>query len=128
MDIETWIESYRVAWETADAELAASLFTEDGTYRNLIFAEPNVGQDGVASYWRRVTGPQSNVSVRMGRPFVDGDRVTVEWWTQMDVDGEAVTLPGCLLLQMAPDGRCRSLREYFSRAEGRLEPPIEWGT
>jgi hypothetical protein len=30
----------------------------------------------------------------MGRPFVDGRRVVVEWWTMMTDQGEAVTLPG----------------------------------
>jgi hypothetical protein len=29
---------------------------------------------------------------RMGRPFVDGDRVAVEWWTTMIDGDEEVTL------------------------------------
>jgi ketosteroid isomerase-like protein len=128
MELDTWIESYRVAWERGDVELAASLFTEDATYRSLIFDEPNVGQEGVADYWRRVTAPQEEVSVRMGRPFVDGDRVAVEWWTRMTVEGQVVTLPGCLLLRFASDGRCRQLREYWNLQEGAHEPPSEWGT
>lgn len=128
MDVETWVESYRVAWERADVGLAASLFTEDGTYRNDIYAEPNVGQDGVAAYWERVTSHQSDVEVRMGRPFVDGDRVAVEFWTKMAVDGADVTIAGTLLLQMADDGRCRSLRENFNVTEGRHDPPQEWGS
>jgi uncharacterized protein (TIGR02246 family) len=127
-DIEGWIERYRVAWERGDAELAASLFTEDATYRSLIFDEPHAGREGVEAYWRRVTSTQSEVTVRMGRPFVDGDRVAVEWWTQFEADGAAVTLPGCLLLHFAADGRCRTLREYWHHEAGRLEPPEEWGS
>jgi ketosteroid isomerase-like protein len=128
MRLDEWIEGYRVAWEQADVDLVLTLFTEDATYRSLIFAEPHVGLDGVADYWRSVTSRQSDVSVRMGRPFVDGDRVAVEWWTQMKSDGDDVTLPGCLLLRMAPDGRCRELREYWNLESGRLDPPAEWGT
>jgi ketosteroid isomerase-like protein len=128
VDAAAWAESYRVAWETADDDLVVTLFTEDATYRSLIFDEPNVGHDGVRAYWQRVTSRQSDVSVRMGRPFVDGDRVTVEWWTQMKVDGDDITLVGSLLLMMAPDGRCRSLREYWNTTSGRVEPPPEWGT
>jgi hypothetical protein len=41
----------------------------------------------------------------MGRPFVDGSRVAVEWWTTMVDDGDEVTLPGCLLLTFEADGR-----------------------
>lgn len=128
MDPATWAERYRVAWETADVELVLTLFTEDATYRQLIFEEPNAGHEGVAAYWRGVTSHQSDVSVRMGRPFVDGERVTVEFWTQMKVDGDDITLVGSLLLLFAPDGRCRSLREYWNSTSGRVEPPAEWGT
>jgi hypothetical protein len=66
--------------------------------------------------------------VRMGEPVVDGNVVAVEWWTTMDDpdDGE-ITLPGCLLLQFAPDGRCFDLREYWNVEEGRLRPHDGWG-
>jgi ketosteroid isomerase-like protein len=128
MDVSGWIEGYRRAWEAADDRLVASLFTEEATYRSLIFEEPAIGPEGVAEYWRSVTASQADVTVRMGRPFVDGERVAVEWWTQMTVDGEDLTLPGCLLLTFAPDGRCSSLREYWNPMPGRLEPPPEWGT
>jgi hypothetical protein len=63
----------------------------------------------------------------MGRPIVDGNRVSVEFWTTMNNDGTEVTLPGCMLLDMADDGRCRRLHEYYEFAPGRLDPPVEWG-
>ena len=128
MDAATWAENYRVAWETADEDLVASLFTEDGTYRSLIFEEPYVGQEGVRSYWKDVCATQSNVAVQMGQPFVDGNRVVVEFWTKMAVDGSDITLVGSLLLTMAEDGRCRSLREYWNMTDGRIDPPGGWGT
>lgn len=64
----------------------------------------------------------------MGSPFVDGDRVAVEWWATMISEGEALTLPGCLLLRFAPDGRCSDLREYWNLEAGRREPFSGWGT
>jgi hypothetical protein len=126
--IDEWVESYRLAWEQADDVAVADLFTEDATYRSNIFEEPHLGREGIRDYWRGVTDTQSNVSVRMGRPFGEGSRVAVEFWTTMDNEGEPVTLPGCLLLQIESDGRCSSLREYWHFAGGRLEPPNEWGT
>ncbi|MBS3941851.1 MAG: nuclear transport factor 2 family protein [Actinobacteria bacterium] len=128
MDVTTWVENYRVAWETADVDLAASLFVEEGTYRNDIFSDPNVGQEGVAAYWAGVTSHQSDVEVRMGTPFGDDGRVAVEFWTKMAVDGNDLTIAGTLLLTMADDGRCRSLRENFNITQGRVDPPQEWGT
>ena len=122
-----WVEAYRVAWETRDPEAAASLFTTDATYRDNIVEPPHQGQDGVRAYWTSVTASQDEVRVRMGRPFVDGDRVTVEFWTNMKVDGQTVTLPGCLLLDFTDEWLCRRLREYWHFLEGRHEPPKEWG-
>lgn len=124
---EEWAEQYRQCWETADADAVRELFTPDATYRSDIFAEPHRGRDGIEAYWRSVTEPQSNVSVRMGRPIVGDERVAVEWWTQMDIDGEPSTLPGCLLLRFDADGLCTELEEYFRYAPGREEPPANWG-
>lgn len=127
MELTEWIESYRKAWVDADAEAAAALFAEDATYRSNIFEEPHRGRDRVAAYWREVTSTQSNVEVRMGRPITDGERVSVEFWTTMDSDGEPITLPGCMLLRFDESGLCATLHEHYEFAAGRLTPPPEWG-
>lgn len=128
ISVEEWLEGYRRAWEEADDDAVVELFSEDAQYRNYIYEEPNVGKDGVRAYWQRVTSTQRDVTVRMGRPFVDGDRVAAEWWTTMVNDGRPVTLSGCLLLDFDENGLCRRLREYFSLTEGIQEPPDVWGT
>lgn len=123
-----WIENYRVAWESRDPDAAAALFTPEATYRSNIVEEPHQGQDGVRAYWTSVTTAQDEVRVRMGRPYVDGSRVTVEFWTTMTVDGEAVTLAGCLLLDFTDTWQCWRLREYWHYLPGQHhQPPGEWG-
>jgi len=83
---------------------------------------------GIKRYWREVTATQANVEVRIGRTIVHGDRALVEWWTQMDSDHTAVTLPGALLLDFAENGLCRALREYWNLELGRRVPPPDgWG-
>src|SRR5919106_5715585 len=84
MELAEWIESYRRAWEEADAELVLTLFTEDASYRSSPFHEPSLGHDGIRAYWEHATGSQRDVEVRMGEPLVDGNVVAVEWWTTMD--------------------------------------------
>jgi hypothetical protein len=121
-----WIERYGRAWETADKELTLSLFTEDAVYRSQIFREPSVGYEGIGAYWER-TQDQRDVRVRFGRPIVVGNRAAVEWWTTMVDEGDEVTLPGCLVLRFAPDGRCEELCEYWELADGYREPPPGWG-
>jgi uncharacterized protein YhfF len=126
--IARWIERYRRAWETADADEIVDLFTPDAPYRSSVFREPYVGSAAIRGYWQRGAGSQRDVKVRMGRPVLGADRVAVEWWTTMiDPDEGEVTLPGCLLLRFAPDGRCAELWEYWQVKPGRQDPPAGWG-
>ncbi|HSJ35134.1 MAG TPA: nuclear transport factor 2 family protein [Acidimicrobiia bacterium] len=128
MTVTEWIDAYRQAWEDRDPEAAASLFTEDAWYRSNIYEDPHEGREGVTAYWAGVTSAQIDVSVQMGQPLVEGDRVAVEFWTNMAVEGDPVTLAGCLLLEFASDGRCRRLREYWNFEQGTHSPPPGWGT
>lgn len=129
MQLSDWIEGYRRAWEDADADAVGELFTEDATYRSNPFQEPHRGRAAIRGYWRQVTSSQSNVEVVMGSPVVDGARVVVEWWTQMDDDDVPITLPGALILEFDDDGRCRALREYYNFDQGtRIPPPDGWGS
>lgn len=126
--VEDWAESYRVAWEGADSEAAAALFSEDSSYRSNIYEEPHQGRPGVAVYWTGVTSVQSNVEVRMGAPFVDGQRAIVEFWTTMAIEGDPVSLAGCLILEFDDSGLCQDLREYWNFIDGTHQPPMGWGT
>ena len=127
MDVAAWAEAYREAWEQRDADAAAALFTEDSEYRTHPFLEPNRGRGGVHSYWAEVTSTQASVRVRMGKPFVEGDRAAVEFWTTMENAGAEVTLTGCLLLRFDASGLCATLREYWLFREGIESPHEGWG-
>jgi SnoaL-like domain len=88
-----------------------------------------VGSDAICEYWQRGAGAKREIAARMGRPMTTQDRVAVAWRTTVIGPGEGeITLPGCLLLRFAPDGRCRDLREYWQVEPGRREPPGNWGT
>jgi ketosteroid isomerase-like protein len=128
MTVHEWAARYARAWERGDEDAVAALFTEDAEYRSAPFREPFRGESEIRAYWRRGAAAQQNVCVRMGRPIVDGDRAVVEWWTTMnDPDDGDVTLPGCLLLRFAADGRCSALREYWQLEPGTHEPHEGWG-
>jgi ketosteroid isomerase-like protein len=125
--VRAWAEAYRVAWETADVQGAGALFSEDASYRSNIFEEPHRGRAGVEDYWRTVTGGQSEVTVWMGEPVIEGDRVIVEFWTRMHAGGEPLTLPGCLLMRFDDEGCCTDLREYWNTLPDLREPWPGWG-
>jgi ketosteroid isomerase-like protein len=122
-----WIAAYGRAWEEGDVDAAVSLFTEDAVYRSHPFRPPHVGHDAIRAYWTGATSEQEAVSVAFGEPMAAGRRAAVEWWTRMRQEGEDVTLPGCLVLRFAADGRCEELREYWHVEPGLAEPPPGWG-
>ena len=126
--VEEWAHRYARAWERRDADALAGLFTDDAVYQSHPFRDAHVGLESIRDYWHTATRTQRQAEVRMGKPFVDGDRVAIEWWaTLLDNDIE-MTLPGCLLLRFAPDGRCSHLREYWHLEGGYSDPFPDWGT
>jgi len=87
-----WLARYRRAWIERDADAASRLFTEDATYREQPFQPPFVGRTAVREYWSKVTASQSNVELRYGKSIVDGRRLAVEWWANLQADGAPLTL------------------------------------
>jgi limonene-1,2-epoxide hydrolase len=53
MDIESFMQGYKQAWEQRDEKLLLRLFAADGVYRNTPFAEQR-GHEAIAAYWQRV--------------------------------------------------------------------------
>ena len=128
MDVTAWVEGYRTAWETADTDLVLTLFTEDASYRSNPFEEPHLGHDGIRAYWDGVTSQQRDARVSMGRPFVDGDRVAVEWWTRMVSEGEEVTLPDASCSGSTPTGDATICGNTGTSPRGSASPSRAGGT
>jgi hypothetical protein len=126
-DYADWLERYRQAWIARDAEAAGRLFTEDAVYREQPFQAPFAGRAAIEDYWRRVTESQTRVELRYGRAVVDGRRLAVEWWANLETTGGPITLAGEFLLRFAENGDCRELREYWLLTQARVEPPVGWG-
>jgi len=123
-----WLARYRRAWIERDADAASRLFTDDATYREQPFEPPFVGRGAIRDYWARVTASQTSVELRYGQSVVDGHRLAVEWWANLQTSDGPLTLAGEFLLLFAENGDCRELREYWVLTRGRIEPPPGWGT
>lgn len=122
-----WLERYRQAWIARDADLAGPLFTEDAVYREQPFQAAFTGRAAIQDYWRTVTASQTSVELRYGRAIVDGQRLAVEWWANLETTGGPLTLAGEFMLRFTDSGQCRELREYWILTQGRVEPPAGWG-
>ena len=128
LEVGAWIEAYRRAWETGDDELMASLFTEDANYRSAPFSERFAARTRSRSYARRNAGTQRGQARPDGPPLRRRQPRRGRVVDDHDPEGEAVTLPGCLRLRFAADGRCSELREYWHVQPGTHEPFADWGT
>ncbi len=53
MNIESFMQGYKEAWERRDELMFCALFADDGEYRNTPFAVQR-GHAQMAEYWRRV--------------------------------------------------------------------------
>lgn len=53
MNIETFMQGYKAAWEARDPEAFAALFKEDGRYHNTPF-QVQAGKAALMEYWKRV--------------------------------------------------------------------------
>jgi len=126
-DYSDWLERYRRAWIDRDADAAGQLFADDAIDREQPFQDAVAGRAAIEDYWTRVTASQTKVELRYGRAVVDGHRVAVEWWANLETTGGPITLAGEFLLVFAGSGKCRELREYWLLTQARVDPPSGWG-
>ncbi|MFQ5817408.1 MAG: nuclear transport factor 2 family protein [Terriglobia bacterium] len=118
MNARKFLESYGRAWETRDAELAASLFTDEATYQEEAFAEPLVGRAAIRAYWQNATSTQKEINFVAGQPVVSGNLLIAEWscrYTHVST-GKRRELRGVLLAEFAGE-KVRAFREYWVRRE-----------
>ena len=88
-----FVDGYGRTWESWDIAGFVDLFSDDVVY----VAHPEeivVGGAALSVYLRKEQAEQGTVSVRMGRPIVEGDRVVAEFWVTATNRGEEATIAG----------------------------------
>ncbi len=116
MNAQKFLETYARAWETRDAELVLTLFTEQATYQEDPFDEPIRRRDGIRAYWEGATSQQKDIRVSWGEHVVAGNTLIAEWracYTHIQ-SGERRELRGILLAEFEGE-RVRRFREYWHR-------------
>lgn len=108
-----WLDAYGRAWETGDADAAASLFTEEATYQESPFEEPMRGREAIHRYWSQV--PEQQRDVEFGYEVLSASPALVHWWASFTrlASGAPTRLDGVLLLEFDEGDRCTSLREWW---------------
>lgn len=110
--------TYGRAWESRDAELVLTLFTDDASYQESPWSQPMVGKDAIRQYWLPVTSTQREIHFELGDVHICHDRVYAEWRCRYlrTTSGKPFELRGILILELR-DGRIARLHEYWLRRE-----------
>jgi len=78
-DVKEFVAKYKKAWETRDADLAASLFTRDARYKETPFSEPIIGREAIHDYWAGATAQQEDIHFTVANFLHTGFVLIVEW-------------------------------------------------
>ena len=112
-DLTSWMSSYETSWETQDADLFVTLFTDDARYLDKPFTPPVDGPD-FHRMWSDLATRQSDNRFEWDILGMDGDLGFVHWHatSTRTATGEQRVGDGIFMLTFAPDGRCKELREW----------------
>jgi ketosteroid isomerase-like protein len=77
--VKDFLAKYKKAWETRDADLAASLFTRDARYKENPFGEPIIGREAIHDYWKAATERQEDIHFTVSSFFHSGYVLIAEW-------------------------------------------------
>jgi len=78
-DAKEFLGKYKKAWETRDADLAASLFTRDARYKENPFGDPIIGREAIHDYWAEATGRQEDIHFKVTNYLHTGYVLIAEW-------------------------------------------------
>ena len=113
--LEAWLQKYEAAWETRDAAAAGRLFTGDATYHDNAFEPIMQGRAAIEKYWSRETTDQRDVQFESRVIAVDGNTGVAHWSATFKLasSGATIQLDGVFVLEFAPSGECKALREWW---------------
>jgi len=109
-ELDNWVERYRLAWTTNDADDIRALFTEDATYRTEPFADPWVGHDAIVAGWAGAADEPGRWNFEWV-PLVDAGAVRVITATTTYAAGEVYS--NLWVIRLADDGRATEFTEWW---------------
>jgi hypothetical protein len=122
-----YVESYGRTWEAWDVERFIALHSEDVVY----VAHPQEtvsGREALKRYVQKEQTAQGTVSVRMGKPVIDGDHVAAEFWVTATKGEDEASIAGCFVAQLdETTGLCARFREYWFDLDRRIDAFDGWG-
>ena len=116
---KSWLDAYGRAWVERNAQAAADLFAEGGTYQVTPFVEPMRGRPAIFAYWSNVARTQEGIQFRYEILAVTREAGIARWWASFLIvpQGLQTKLDGVFVISLDDDGRCKSLREWWHKEQ-----------
>jgi hypothetical protein len=113
-----------VAWKSQDAEALVALQAENGVHWASMFRTPYRGREGLREYLERSFADETEPTrAQFGRPMVEGDRASVEYWALATFDDAPMTISGCTVVRFNADGLVVEARDYSNVESGHHPIP-----
>jgi hypothetical protein len=112
--LSNWLDTYKRAWETQDADLFVTLFTPDCEYRDTPYKEPVPGRE-FHRYWQALATRQKDNRIDFEiLGWASRNRAIVNWeaTSTRRATGERREGNGIFMLTFAEDGRCSAVLEW----------------
>ena len=115
--LQSWLEAYGRAWRERDAQAAASLYTENGTYQVTPFVEPMRGRAAILDYWSNVARTQEKIQFGYEILAVTDEFGIAHWQASFVIVPQQLhtKLDGIFLIALDSTGLCISLREWWHK-------------
>jgi hypothetical protein len=115
----SWLDAYGRAWENRDAQGAADLFAENGTYQVAPFLEPMRGKPAILEYWTNVARTEQDIRFGYEILAVSAEQGIARWWASFVIipPGLRTKLNGIFLICLDDHGFCKSLREWWHKQQ-----------
>jgi ketosteroid isomerase-like protein len=121
-ELRAWMDEYERVFNAQDAEGAARLFTEDGTYQWGPFGKLLVGRDQIRDEWEAHSDPDELSEMRYEVLAVAPDVGVARWLASHTNEREKKRFhyDGVFLVTLTDEGLCDSFREWWHTREEDL--------
>ncbi len=116
---KVWLDAYGQAWENRDEQAAASIFTDDATYRETPFDELMRGREAILKYWADETHAQEQIKFSCEILAVSENRGIARWQTSFAriPSKSQVKLDGIFVVYLNAENLCTVFEEWWHREE-----------
>lgn len=106
-----WLELYKQAWESRDANVIPKIFAENAVYWETPFLK-HEGLSAIVNYWKSAPCRQKDILFEYS--LISVEKNIAHWKANfIGEDNQLHKLDGIFILDFDSDGKCLILREWW---------------